>query len=297
MRKHITGRGAASGWSKTRATLRGLGLIVGLVGLSAWGLTYGRVGHPAWARLRQFRYAHRGLHDTVTPENSLAAFRRAVAAGYGAELDVHLTRDGRLAVIHDADLARMTGRSATVEDSTSAELASLTLAGTDQTIPLLDDVLPLFESTTALIVEIKPVGGNHAELTAATMSCLDRFNLDYCVESFDPRVLAWLKRHRPEVVRGQLTQDFLRPGEDAGLAWILRFALTHLLGNVIARPDFVAIRFEDRGLGAHTLCCSGWGMQGMYWTIQSQAEQDVAERDDHLIIFEGYVPAGDWPKN
>ena len=55
-----------------------------------------RANHPSWAALEHRRYAHRGLHcsaDSV-PENSLAAFRRAIRHGYGAELDVHLLRDG-----------------------------------------------------------------------------------------------------------------------------------------------------------------------------------------------------------
>ena len=43
-----------------------------------------------------------------------------------------------------------------------------------------------------------------------TVDCLDRFSIDYCVESFDPRPLRWLRRHRPSVLRGQLSQDFHR---------------------------------------------------------------------------------------
>ena len=69
-----------------------------------------RANHPSWAALEHRRYAHRGLHcsaDSV-PENSLAAFRRAIRHGYGSELDVHLLRDGTLAVFHDSDLKRMT---------------------------------------------------------------------------------------------------------------------------------------------------------------------------------------------
>lgn len=56
-----------------------------------------RRGHSAWGLLRLFRYAHRGYHDKPRiPENSMAAFRRAIENGYGAELDVHLMKDGRL---------------------------------------------------------------------------------------------------------------------------------------------------------------------------------------------------------
>ena len=57
-----------------------------------------RKGHPKWELLKKYRYAHRGFHDKpVIPENSLPAFRRAIEHGFGAELDVHLLKDGTLA--------------------------------------------------------------------------------------------------------------------------------------------------------------------------------------------------------
>ena len=60
-----------------------------------------RRNHPGLSQLRPYRYAHRGLYDLAkgVPENTLPAFRRAVDHGFGAELDVHLTADGRLVVI------------------------------------------------------------------------------------------------------------------------------------------------------------------------------------------------------
>ena len=72
------------------------------------------------AYFRQWRYAHRGLHDREKgiPENSMAAFKRAAANGFGAELDVHLMKDGHLAVIHDASLLRTAGVDVQIEDLT-----------------------------------------------------------------------------------------------------------------------------------------------------------------------------------
>ena len=103
-----------------------------------------RRGHSAWGLLRLFRYAHRGYHDKPRiPENSMAAFRRAIENGYGAELDVHLMKDGRLAVIHDASLKRTAGADVLVEDLTAEELKQYRLEGTDEQIPLLEEVLEL----------------------------------------------------------------------------------------------------------------------------------------------------------
>ena len=109
-----------------------------------------------WKKLRGWRYAHRGFHDKPRiPENSLPAFKRAVQCGFGAELDVHLMKDGHLAVIHDASLKRTAGADVLVEDLTAEELRQYTLEGTEYHIPLLEEVLPIFAGKAPLIVELK----------------------------------------------------------------------------------------------------------------------------------------------
>lgn len=162
------------------AALAGLGYLL------VWFLLHGRRDGPGWEKLEGFRYAHRGLHGPGVPENSLAAFRRAAEAGYGAELDVHLTRDGRLVVIHDGDLERMCGVPGRVAEKTAEELAALRLAGSEEHIPLLEEVLPLFAGRAPLVVELKTDRHGAAALARDTVDCLDRFSIDYCVESFDP---------------------------------------------------------------------------------------------------------------
>ena len=82
-----------------------------------------RPGKKAMEELKRFRYAHRGYHDKPqVPENSMAAFRRAVQHGWGAELDVHLLKDGTLAVMHDSSLLRTAGADVEIEDLTREEL-------------------------------------------------------------------------------------------------------------------------------------------------------------------------------
>ena len=90
---------------------------------------------PEMERFKTVRYAHRGLHGDGRAENSLTAFRAAVEAGYGIELDVRLSGDGELVVFHDDTLIRMCGVEGKTESKTLAELKALTLAGTDEHIP------------------------------------------------------------------------------------------------------------------------------------------------------------------
>lgn len=256
--------------------------------LVVWFVVHGRRSAPGWQRLPGTLYAHRGLHSPGVPENSLPAFRAAAEAGYGAELDVHLTADGRLAVFHDGDLARMCGVEGAVEAFSSDVLRELRLAGTTETIPFLEEVVPLFAGRPGgLIVELKSAGGNHAALAEATLRCLDGFSVPYCVESFDPRCLLWLRRHRPEVLRGQLMQNFLARPE--GLSRWNRLALTGLFYNAAARPDFVAVRFSDRDLPAVRLC-RALGVREALWTLRTAEELETAAREGALAIFENIHP-------
>ena len=169
-----------------------------------------RKGHPGLAALRGWRYAHRGLHGDGAPENSMAAFRRAVEGGYGIELDVHLLKDGSLAVLHDHSLKRTAGADVLIEDITPADLANYRLEGTDEAIPLFSQVLELVAGRIPLIVELKSTTGNFAALTEAVTRMLDTYQGIYCIESFDPRCVHWLKCNRPELIRGQLAENFFR---------------------------------------------------------------------------------------
>lgn len=249
----------------------------------------GRRSHPAWATLAKYRYAHRGLHDREhgIPENSLAAFRRAADHGFGAELDVHLTKDGRLAVIHDDSLLRTAGVDVKASSLTAAELEQYRLDGTDEKIPFLEEVLPIFQGRSPLIVELK-VEGNAAALAEATCGLLDQYKVDYCIESFHPLAVRWLKKNRPGICRGQLSQNFLK--ERSGLSWPAAFAMTHLLTGFLTTPDFIAYNLHHRKRLSLRLARKVWGVREVSWTIRSKAEMEAVEADGCLSIFERFIP-------
>lgn len=248
-----------------------------------------RKDHPGLKDLQGWAYAHRGLHGEGIPENSMAAFRAALDNGYGIELDIHLLKDGNLAVIHDSLLNRTTGEAGRIEDLTTEELKNYRLEGTGETIPEFMDVLTLFNGKAPMIVELKPVDGNHAALAEAACRMLETYNGVFCMESFDPRCLVWLKKNRPDIIRGQLTENFFRSRNE--LSDVLRFALTHLLTNVATVPDFVAYKFADRkDTISNEVCRRLWKAQGVSWTLRSQEEYDTAVNEGWLPIFEGFRP-------
>ena len=264
-----------------------IGLLIVLVLVYLWCLK-GRSAHPGWEALRKFYYAHRGLHNEERPENSLSAFRAAVEHGYGAELDIHLLRDGNLAVIHDSSLKRTAGVDVAIESLTTEELSDYRLLGTNEPIPTLQQVLEIFQGKTPLIVELKVQGDNCAALCEAACRLLDGYRGDYCIESFDPRAVSWFRKNRPDVIRGQLSENWM--GRKHPVPAILRWIMTYHLGNVVSRPDFIAYKFADRRVFGTEICRKFWKLQGVAWTIRTPQDFDTALKEGWLPIFEGFEP-------
>jgi glycerophosphoryl diester phosphodiesterase len=198
--------------------------------------------------------------------------------------------------VHDSDLERLCGRAGFVEQLTHEQLLDYRLLGTEEHIPTLDQVLSLFAEVTPverrhapIIVELKTTASNYADLTRLAMLTLDRYDVDYCIESFDTRVSWWLRRHRPDVFRGQLSENYMldRGTEKYGLP--LRLAQSSLLCNVMSRPDFVSYKFADRKSPFVTLARI-LGARLVTWTIRSDAELALSEREGAPAIFEYIRP-------
>ena len=248
-----------------------------------------RKGHPKWELLKKYRYAHRGFHDKpVIPENSLPAFRRAIEHGFGAELDVHLLKDGTLAVFHDSNLRRCANVDGQIEDLTLEELKQLRLEGTDEQIPTFDEVLALFESATPLIIELKTARGNHHALAKAVCERLDTYKGEFCIESFDPFCVLDVKKLRPEICRGQLSMNFCK--DPSGLPFYKRVIAGNMLLNFFTCPDFIAYKFEDRKCLSSALCRTLWGIQEVSWTIRQKEDLLEAEQAGSIGIFECFDP-------
>ena len=252
-----------------------------------------RRNQPGWEQLSGVRYAHRGLHDAEhgIPENSMAAFRKAVEHGFGAELDVHLMADGNLAVIHDSSLRRVCGKDAIIEDLQTADLDKYPLLGAEETIPLFQNVLELFEKEKPLIIELKVERSNAAALTDAVMALVQNWHGTYCIESFHPAVLLHLKKHYPAVLRGQLSQNFLRGSEAGNLSLPVRIILTMLLTTFFTRPDFIAFNHEDRSCLSLRLMKRLYQVHEAGWTVRDPESINLLEIEGILPIFENFIPS------
>ena len=246
----------------------------------------GRTGHSRLRELQNFVYAHRGLHNENRPENSMAAFRAAWQKGYGVELDIHLMKDGNLAVIHDSSLQRVAGEAVDIEDLTAADLENYTLLDSREHIPLFSQVLELYRGKAPLIVELKCARNNVEPLCRAACAMLDGYEGLYCMESFDPRVTRWLRKNRPDIIRGQLSENWFR--SPAKLPMILKLVMTCHISTLYTRPDFIAYKYCDRKTFGTDICRKFWGLQGVSWTLKSKEEFDTAVQEGWIPIFEGF---------
>lgn len=238
---------------------------------------------------REKYVAHRGLFNNASdaPENSAQAFRKAVAAGYGIELDVQMTTDGKLVVFHDESLKRMCGADKKLTECTYDELMQYRLADSEEKIPLFDDVLEIIDGKVPLVVEIKPEG-DWRKTTRLTAERLDRYPGIYCVESFHPFVLCWLKKNRPAVLRGQLSTDFFRDG--TGRKWYECILLGNLLVNCVSRPDFISYNHRFKNNLFYRICRTVFTVENAAWTIRSQEELEQAKDTFRIFIFDSFIP-------
>ncbi len=266
--------------------------LIGLAALVLLVVFLLKPGRPLPAQRRVFggrSYAHRGLHaqDQSIPENSLAAFAAAADAGYGMELDVQLSQDGQVVVFHDDTLDRVTGREGRVDAYDWEDLQKMPLCGTEHRMPLFREVLDTVAGRTPLIVELK-TGPRNRELCEKTLALLRQYQGDYCVESFDPTIVAWFRKNAPDILRGQLADDYAGyRGDGAGV--LGAFALSRCLGNCIARPQFIAwgpgrknraVRFAEM-----------FGVIKVYWTARPPVDMEALQREYDGVIFEFSAPA------
>jgi glycerophosphoryl diester phosphodiesterase len=158
--------------------------------------------------------AHRGA-SAEKPENTLAAFRRALALDVdGLELDVHVTRDGVPVVFHDATLRRLTGTGGRVAGKTWAELQPLRVHGREP-IPRLVDALRLTRGLAIVQIELKsgPVAATVRAIKAARAA-------EWVVlASFDPRLVAEARQLAPAIPRMLISE-----GRSAPAALVRRLA-------------------------------------------------------------------------
>lgn len=228
-------------------------------------------------------FAHRGLHHRggLPVENSMSAFRAAVNAGYGIELDVQCSADGVAMVFHDLSLERLTGRPEPLGALTARALGNIRLTGTDDTISTLHEVLAAVGSNTPVLVEVKGVKATDGRLEASVAEAIAANPGKAVVMSFWPASLMWFAENAPRLIRGLVATTRFDP--ELGIS-ICRGRDQDILLHLL-EPDFIAYDIKclpnSVSLAAHRL-----GLPVLTWTVRSEADHERAKQFADNIIFE-----------
>jgi glycerophosphoryl diester phosphodiesterase len=217
-------------------------------------------------------FAHRGLHGSGVPENSLASFRAAIEAGAGIECDVRLTADGEVVVFHDHDLRRMCASALAIEATVLAVLAKQQLFDTGERIPRLSELLELAAGKVPILIELKPRGGNAGKLAEAVAEGLATYGGPVGIMSFEPAVGRWFALRRPHYRRGLVISERAS-------------AFDRWRSIKLASPQFLAV---DRAALGRFWAAKQRSLRWLYsWTIRSAAERETAEIHADTLIWEG----------
>ena len=232
-------------------------------------------------------YAHRGLWGADVPENSLTAFRLAVEAGFGIELDVQLSADGTVMVFHDYTLTRMCGVDKNVAEMTAVELGACRLQDSEEKIPTLAEVLSVVDGRVPLLVELKGESGDTA-LCPAVCAVMATYKGEWCVESFNPLLLRWFKKHEKCVLRGLLSTDLIKEKKSGSV--LRNFALSALWLTFLCRPAFHAWDKKYKGRLALWVGTALLGAASLVYTVKNEAEYQAFLAKRTFPIFDEFLP-------
>jgi glycerophosphoryl diester phosphodiesterase len=241
-----------------------------------------------WLTVRPI--AHRGLHDAVCGiiENTASAARAAIAGGYGIEVDLQVSADGEAMVYHDDALGRLTDGGGVLRDLTAAALAQVPFKATRDRMMRLGDLLDLVEGRAVLLLELKSRFDGDLRLAKRAAAVLAGYNGPVGVMSFDPDLIAAIRRIAPQLIRGIVMErhyqlphwDFLSPSRKRALAFLLHGATT--------RPAFLACRVDDLATFAPRIARLMFGLPLLAWTVRSRKDRAMSVRYADQIIFEGF---------
>jgi glycerophosphoryl diester phosphodiesterase len=226
--------------------------------------------------------AHRGLHKGFEiPENSMSAFKRAINSNYAIEFDVRLTKDEKVVVFHDKNLIRLCADRRKIRNQNYSAIKNIKLYNSNETIPLLSEVLTLVSGKVPLVIEIKNYAevGLFEELIAKE---LEDYTGEFAVCSFNYLVVDWFRRNRPSIKRGLIFGDIRK-------FKIKFFKATFLYRFFKVKPDFISLDYKL----LNTLIpvfCRKLNIPIVSWTIDSKKKRRKAIRFVDNIIFENIKP-------
>lgn len=228
---------------------------------------------------------HRGLHGVNgLIENTRKSFTEAIKHGFGIEIDTNILKDGTVVVFHDKHLKRLCGVDKQLKDVTYEGIKDLKILGTDETIPTLDEVLSLIHGQVGLMIEIKPFGDKKRHAKAVS-DALKNYPHKVAIQSYDPSIVFWFKRHSKNHIRGQISEYFT----DSKMLRITRKILRSMIFNFLTKPDFINYRLEDMP-NKYIEKSRQKGLLILGYAARSEKTLAYARKAFDNAVFENFIP-------
>ena len=235
--------------------------------------------------LKEAYITHRGLHGVNgLIENTRKSFNEAIKHGFAIEIDTNILNDGTVVVFHDKNLKRLVGIDRFLKDVSYDEIKDLIITNTNETIPTLTEVLMLIGGQVPLMIEIKPFGDKkkHAKIV---LEALKNYPYEVAVQSYDPSIVYWFKRHAPSYIRGQISEYFT----DSKMLNISRKVLRRMIFNFLTKPDFINYRLEDMP-NKYIEKARKKGILVLAYAARSEKALRYAKKTFDNALFENFIP-------
>lgn len=150
--------------------------------------------------LKRSLIAHRGVHNSEIPENTLPAFTKSVDKNYIIELDIHILKDDTIVVYHDHNLSKLTGVNKIIETLSYPHLSKIKIKN-KYVIPTLKQVMHIVSGKVPLLIEVKDMN-NNSKFEEELVKILDNYKGEFAIQSMNPFVIEWFYKNRKDYVIG-----------------------------------------------------------------------------------------------
>ena len=199
--------------------------------------------------LKRSVIAHRGLHNSQIPENTLPAFVKCVDKNYIIELDIHILSDNTIVVYHDHNLKTLTGVNKVIETLSYAQLSQIKI-NKKYTIPTLKQVMHIVNGKVPVLIEIKDVD-NNSKFEEELVKILDDYKGEFAIQSTNPFVIDWFYKNRKDYVIGLIVFNDLN---------------YKLVKKYIKKIEFISVYKKQLPFKTNKLVFG--------WTIRKQSEYE-----------------------
>ena len=199
--------------------------------------------------LKRSVIAHRGLHNSQIPENTLPAFVKCVDKNYIIELDIHILSDNTIVVYHDHNLKKLTGVNKVIETLNYAQLSKIKI-DKKYTIPTLEQVMHIVDGKVPILIEIKDVD-NNSKFEEELVKILDNYKGEFAIQSTNPFVIDWFYKNRKDYVIGLIVFNDLN---------------YKLVKKYVNKIDFISVYKKQLPFKINKLVLG--------WTIRKQSEYE-----------------------